>query len=307
MNTDFFLYNGPLERGADLEFIELVGHAQQRTNSENCSLLLVTPGGNPDAAFKIGRYLQERYSQLSVVVPGLCKSAGTLLAMAAHELVYTPYGELGPLDVQMSKEDKLLGLESGLNTSEAFRALEQRATETFHKIWQDLLGMSNGVVSFQTASACATQMVGALFGPIFARIDAEEVGSRSRAMRIGEDYGMRLSLGSNNVKERALERLARSYPSHSFVIDFLEAQVLFNRVRMANEEEAQMIASLGLQARHPGNHIEFRELDLPQQPESSSDDKYEEKKVANGEDKGLGSAKAQGTAGGDGAVAAAAG
>lgn len=307
MNADFFLYNGPLERGADLEFIELVGHAQQRSNADKCALLLVTPGGNPDAAFKIGRYLQERYSHLSVIVPGLCKSAGTLLAISAHELVYTPYGELGPLDVQMSKEDKLLGLESGLNTGEAFRALEQRATDTFHKIWQDLLSMSNGVVSFQTASACATQMVGALFGPIFARIDAEEVGSRSRAMRIGEDYGIRLSLGGNNVKEKTLERLARSYPSHSFVIDFLEAQALFHRVRMANEEEAQLIASLGLQARHPGNHIDFRELDLSKLSKPSTVEQSQEKKVANGEDKGSGNGKAPGAAGGDGTAAAEAG
>lgn len=293
---NYFLYNGPLERGPDLEFIEFIDASQ---SEKHCTLFLVTPGGNPDAAFKIGRYLQDRFEKLTVVVPGLCKSAGTLLAIAANELAFTPYGELGPLDVQMSKEDKMTGLESGLNTSEAFIALEARARETFHTIWTDLLGMSNGVVTFQTASGCAAQMVNALYGPIFAGIDAEEVGSRSRAMRIGEDYGMRLALKAKNVKDRSVERLARSYPSHGFVIDYLEASGLFEKVRLANEIEAKMIGDLGNLARFPEGRPSFRLL----KPEDYivEDDKEPKRSEQNGEDKASRARAPKGATGGDGA------
>lgn len=254
---DYLLYNGPLERGKDLEFIELI--AQQQAH-ENACLILVTPGGSPDAAFKIGRYLQERYQAISIAIPGLCKSAGTLLAMAGHELVFTPYGELGPLDIQMAKEDKIFGMESGLNTSEAFGALERRARDTFHDTVSDILAMSQGVVSFQTAAKCASDIVSALYGPIFANIDPEEVGTRSRAMRIGEDYGKRLALFSGNVSESAITLLARSYPSHGFAIDYVEACSLFTNVRQANEEEARVIASLNEKARFPGRDAEFTKL-----------------------------------------------
>ena len=300
--ADYFLYNGPLERAQDLVFMEYV---EARKTSDECFLFLVTPGGNPDAAFKIGRYLQDRYESLTVVVAGLCKSAGTLLAIAAHELVFTEYGELGPLDVQMSKDDKLTGLESGLNTSEAFLALEARARDTFHTIWTELLGMSNGVVTFQTAATCATQMVNALYGPIFANIDAEEVGSRSRAMRIGEDYGNRLALQARNVKERSIERLARTYPSHSFVIDYLEACTLFERVRIANDVEVAMVAGLGKRARFPSERPEFTVLKPEDfiKEESPEDDR----RVPNGKDDEARYSQASGAAGGNGAPASSSG
>lgn len=92
---DVFLYNGDIERGQDLRFLEFV--AEQKRN-DDLLLILVTRGGNPDAAYKIGKYIQGRYEQFSCLIPGLCKSAGTLLAIAANELAFSPYGELGFVD-----------------------------------------------------------------------------------------------------------------------------------------------------------------------------------------------------------------
>ena len=128
---DYFLYNGEIARGDDLRFLEFVAKEQK---SEHVTLLLVTPGGSPDAAYKMGRYLQERYKHITVLIPGLCKSAGTLLAIAADCLAFTSYGELGPLDVQMVKTDHLAQLDSGLNISEAFLTLESRARDQFHSL-----------------------------------------------------------------------------------------------------------------------------------------------------------------------------
>ena len=89
-----YLYNGDLERGRDFDFINLVRDEQK---SDKCILILVTAGGDPDAAYKIARYLQNSLCQsFSVLVSGYCKSAGTLLAIGAGELIFTSYGELGP-------------------------------------------------------------------------------------------------------------------------------------------------------------------------------------------------------------------
>lgn len=271
--TDYYLYNGPIERGSDLRFIELI-HKEKA--SDECVLILVTPGGSPDAAYKMGRYIQHRYETFKIFIPGLCKSAGTLLAIAAGELIFAPYGELGPLDVQMTKEDHLAGLESGLNIGEAFLSLEQRAKETYHSLTMEIIGNSGGIVSYNSASKAATEIIAALYGPIFQRIDPEEVGSRSRAMRIGEDYGARLNAKWSNLKnatrQPALDQLSRSYSSHGFVIDFLEAQLLFERVRMANSEEMAIVETLGRVARLPQQTLTLRKL-APTTPPALPKDK----------------------------------
>lgn len=273
---DVFLYNGEITRSYDLNFIEYIG---KNKNSDEAILILVTPGGDPDAAYKIGKYFQYKYEKFSVLVPGYCKSAGTLLAIAAHELIFAPYGELGPLDVQLAKTDHLEGLDSGLNIGEAFIALENRARETFHRIVVDIIGNSGGIVSFHTASRSASDMVGALYGPIFSKFDPEEVGSRARAMRIGEDYGKRLNEKFRNLKPRSLQVLAQTYSSHGFVIDMDEASELFERVRSVNDCERLLIEKLGNICRVPGREVyarnvteDFNDLTNGEKGEGDEDD-----------------------------------
>ena len=211
--------------------------------------------GAADAAYKIGRYIQSRYSNFKLFVPGFCKSAGTLVAIAADEIIFSPYGELGPLDVQMTKIDHIASLESGLNISEAFFTLEGRAKETFHDLIGEITGRSAGIVSFQTASHSAAEIVGSLYGPIFAQMEPEDVGSRARAMRIGEDYGTRLDQKFNNLRPGALTNLSESYPSHGFVIDMLEARALFNRVRESTEHERALVDKIGEACRFPADFV----------------------------------------------------
>lgn len=105
-------------------------------------------------------------------------------------------------------------------------------------------------------------MVSALYSPIFGQIEPEEVGSRSRAMRIGEDYAKRLDR-YGNLKPGALEMLSNKYTAHSFVIDYVEAKLLFNNVRLVNDQEAKLVADLGDQCRYPSGPSEFKPLALP--------------------------------------------
>ncbi|MGS0536682.1 hypothetical protein [Pseudoalteromonas sp. SaAl2] len=63
-----------------------------------------TFGGDPHAGYKMARLLQYEYKHLTVAIPEMCKSAGTLIAIAANEIIYGPLGELGPLDIQTRKK-----------------------------------------------------------------------------------------------------------------------------------------------------------------------------------------------------------
>lgn len=256
-NMDYFLYNGPIYRGAVLPFMEEIS----KSKSSDCfTLILTTNGGDPDAAFKMARHIQSLYSSFTVCLAGMCKSAGTLLATGSSELAFSPYGELGPLDIQLSKRDDIVGQESGLNITEAFFSLSESAVGTYSDIVSEILRMSNGGLSFQTASHSAAEIVTGLFSSVYKQIEPDEVGSRARAMRIGQEYARRLNEKYRNVLPSEEIRLCQFYPSHSFVIDMTEAKNLFKNVRQVNEMESKIVEVIGEMARHQQQSLAIEPL-----------------------------------------------
>jgi hypothetical protein len=65
-------------------------------------LMIHTPGGDANAAEQILNLLAQRGSSLRVIVPRSAKSAGTLVALGAREIVMGVASELGPVDPQMA-------------------------------------------------------------------------------------------------------------------------------------------------------------------------------------------------------------
>lgn len=242
LDADVFLFNGELAHPRDFEMVNTVAANKSR---DAALLVLTTNGGDPDCAYRIARYFQENYESLTVLVAGRCKSAGTLIALGASELAFMPYGELGPLDIQMSKVDKFDHAQSGLTIQDALNTLESRATDSFFSMVRGYMEANQGLLSFPSAAKAASDFVTQMYAPILSRIDPEEVGARSRAMKIADDYGNRLSLKWQNVKPGAVSRLAETYSSHSFVIDRREAGELFHNVRAANEIERKLVETLG--------------------------------------------------------------
>ena len=216
-----------------------------------------------DAAFKIGRCLQIRYEDVRILVPGICKGAGAILATAANELVFSScYGELGPIDIQQMKKDSMREQESGLDIAEGLAKIEERAAKLFHQVMSDTLcGRYGGpVTTAQTASDSAARFVSSLFGPPLARIDPKEIGKRSRAMRVAQDYGKRLNYRFGNLDFTSpedtasnsnlyvLDFLSQRCPSHGFVIDIAETMALLKRVRSASESEEGIVKEYRLPA-----------------------------------------------------------
>ena len=265
---DYFQYSGPIERRYDIDFIECVSAG---LSSESCTVIMTSGGGDPDAAYKMCRYLHHKYESLTVVVPGFCKSAATLFAIGAKEVVFAPYGELGPLDIQLRKEDSLSDQESGLNISEALSTLEDSAVKMFHRLVDEIIMKSRGAISFKTAAEDAIGMIRALYEPVFAQFKPEEVGIRTRGMKIGVQYAQRLNAKFNNLTAKGEQFLALAYPSHSFVIDFLEAHVLFNNVRLVSEAEMRLVDKIGPTCRMPPSEPIIQKLDSGADNENEDD------------------------------------
>ena len=249
-DADVILYNGATYRaGADL----LIDRTVALRRRPNALLLLVTPGGNADAAYRIARWLQRKYRRLTLYVSGYCKSAGTLIAVGAHELVMSERGELGPLDVQMSKRDELSESQSGLDVPATLMALQDHALDTFMSTLLEIKIGSEGTVSLPMATEIATAMVAGLYAPLYGQINPIQIGEAIRAMDIAYYYGERLLEVGKNIKIEQLARIVFGYPSHSFVIDRNEASYLFCCVRNPTEKESHLADLLGISALYPIN------------------------------------------------------
>lgn len=74
-------------------------------NSDSIDLLIISNGGDPIVSWRIISLLREKFSNVSVLIPYTAFSAATLLALGADEILMHPFGNLGPLDPQLSFVD----------------------------------------------------------------------------------------------------------------------------------------------------------------------------------------------------------
>ena len=236
-NSDVYLYYGGISRVGYHHLSNLLeAHASKKAK---CALILVTSGGDPAAGYRIARSLRHHYDSVDVIIPDLCKSAGTLVCIGADRLIFGDRGELGPLDMQISKPDELFESMSGLDLIQALAALEGRVLSSFRNYLMDIRNGSG--LRTKMAADIATKLTEDFIAPIAAKIDPVTLGEHQRAMQIGYDYGNRLNAMSNNLKGDALQRLVSDYASHGFVIDRKEAKELFNCVDRPDDVTAQII------------------------------------------------------------------
>ena len=92
----------PISRYIDIEDSEQVLRAIRLTDPDvPIDVVLHTPGGLVLAAEQIACALSRHKAKVTVFVPHYAMSGGTLVAMAADEIVMDPNGVLGPVDPQL--------------------------------------------------------------------------------------------------------------------------------------------------------------------------------------------------------------
>ncbi|MCS6803368.1 MAG: ATP-dependent Clp protease proteolytic subunit [Chloroflexota bacterium] len=94
----------PVSRYIDIQDSEQVLRAVQLTDpTVPIDLILHTPGGLVLAAEQIAHALRAHPAKVTVFVPHYAMSGGTLIALAADEIVMAPHAVLGPLDPQLGQ------------------------------------------------------------------------------------------------------------------------------------------------------------------------------------------------------------
>lgn len=232
---DFFVMSGGIDPGVERIVSEALETAGD--DSDRAILWLSTPGGSPDGAYMMARAFQRKYKHFAIFINGYCKSSGTLVCLGADSLIMGENGHLGPLDIQILNREEFGERHSGLNPMTALDALGQQATEFLRRQFLDV--RFGGGLSTKQALEVSTNLAGHLFSPITAQLDFMKYGEFTRSMRIGIEYGERLTQhrDSSNLKTGAVYRLAMGYPSHGFAIDREEARdTLFSCVEDAPKE-----------------------------------------------------------------------
>ncbi len=231
-NRDYIVVSHAVSRQLHYKLSSLIASKQR---NKACTLFLTTYGGDPNGGYRIGRCLRHHYTQnIRLVVPSFCKSAGTLVAIAADELGIGDFGELGPLDIQVRKASELEESSSGLDIMQALQAVTLHTQVTFHRMLMESRGLG---LSTKLCSEFAGQVVSGIAAPLFSQIDPIRLGEMQRAMRVAFEYGSRLDKYGQNLKDGALVRLINNYPAHGFVIDRKEASELFERVSHLTDAE----------------------------------------------------------------------
>jgi ClpP class serine protease len=96
------LFGIPFYRFITVDDSEQVLRAIRMTPKDKpIDLILHTPGGLVLAASQIAKALKDHPAKTTVIVPHYAMSGGTLIALAADEIIMDPHAVLGPVDPQL--------------------------------------------------------------------------------------------------------------------------------------------------------------------------------------------------------------
>jgi hypothetical protein len=279
-DADVFAYVGFLFEPDDVRVLR--GCERLTSKRKNVLLILSTPGGSPDAAYRIARCFQRAYrtnlpdladrGHFFIYVHDICVSAGTLLALGATKLIMSEGAQLGPIDVQLRKEDEVGERRSGLTSRQALETLAIEAGSTFSRLFRYMRFEQPVQLPTKMAGELAADMTVRMMEPIYAQLDPMRLGETERYVKISSEYGDRLR--SPNVKKGTIEKLLAGYPSHEFVIDREEAEQLFESVE-APASELETIAEIIIRNNHPNdernNFVRFISVEAQEDATEDSD------------------------------------
>ena len=191
------------------------------------SVLLDSPGGDIESAYRMLNVIRRYVDELDVLVPGWAKSAATFFCLGADKIHLGPDGELGPLDPQLRDPRGRARLVTPLET---FQALEQLRTYSMGTLDAIIMTLLRGAsMDIPNAIQQAPPFMSAMIGPLYQQVHPDALGEAGRYLQISEEYAKRVMRRWGYAKREEIEimqitrTLVWEYPTHGFVIDLPEA------------------------------------------------------------------------------------
>lgn len=166
--------------------------------------------------------LRKQTGGFIAVVPRMAKSAATMLAFGADQIVLGEYGELGPLDVQIQEEFGERP-ESALNEVESVQRLQIDVLTAIDATMMMLLPRIGKKI--ETVLPYATEIVTQTMRPVMEKVDTKLYTKRSRQLKEGEDYATRLLRHRYHPAAAGIiaQSFVNNYSDHAYIIDAEEA------------------------------------------------------------------------------------
>ena len=124
-NRDILVYASDLTKNAptQIEYSDLLPFSDQLSNLKGTSIdiIIETPGGFAEVVEDMIGQVRSRYEKVGVIVPGYCKSAGTIFSMAGDEILMGPMSALGPIDAQIMSNGKKFSADAFLEGLEKIK------------------------------------------------------------------------------------------------------------------------------------------------------------------------------------------
>ena len=100
-----------------IEYADILPFQDQLSslNGTAIDIILETPGGFAEVVEDLVRLVRDKYERVAVIIPGYSKSAGTIFAMAADEILMGRFSALGPIDAQIASNGKRFSADAFLD------------------------------------------------------------------------------------------------------------------------------------------------------------------------------------------------
>ncbi|GAB4191574.1 MAG: hypothetical protein OHK0022_05370 [Roseiflexaceae bacterium] len=189
-------------------------------------LVLHQFGGRINASRKIALLLRSYAAQLHVLIPYKARSAATVLALAADQIVMGPLAELSPIDPQIASSGEPPPGTPALMSVEDIRA--------FRRMGEGWFGLQREEQAMQMFALLSQRLFPATLGNFF-RADEQ-------VRQIAEEL-LRFHLPEATVEERrrVVQQLVSGYYAHDYCITREEAQQIGLRVQAASAPEETLL------------------------------------------------------------------
>lgn len=193
----------PLMRYIDIQDSEDILRAIHMTDRDvPIDLILHTPGGLVLASLQIARAIKQHQGKVTVFVPHYAMSGGTLIALAADEIIMSPHAVLGPVDPQLGE----------FPAASLLRVLEQKPLEEIED--RTLILADIGKKAIHQVKEAATSL---LTGPLSESRAAElaellSTGTWTHDYPITADTAKSLGLHVNTDMPHDILELMSLYP-----------------------------------------------------------------------------------------------
>jgi hypothetical protein len=193
-------------------------------------ILLHSGGGSADDAYRLIRAFRNKYKIVNVIVPFWAKSAATLFAFGANRLVLQEFGELGPIDAQIKKDDETEPegeWTSAINVQSSLLQIEARSREGMLEMFTRLRAEDNEEI-LKIGRRQLMEMLlnysSKFYEPLLQKIETIELGTMSRILNTGRMYARRILKQYTETETEKIDKLIDfltfDCPDHGYVVDY---------------------------------------------------------------------------------------